>query len=324
MSATRKGMGQGLDALFRNMPSVSAREEKKDAPEPEAAPVSLPIAALTPGQGQPRRHFDENALEELAESIRSQGIVQPLLVRPCRTETATFYEIVAGERRWRAAQRAGLSEVPVWVREMTDEEALAAALIENLQREDLDPVEEARAIQTLRERLSLSQDEVARRIGKSRPAVANALRLLQLPEPMLEALRGGIFTPGHARSVLALSERALQDVLFQAVLDRHLSVRDTEAAVTYWRRHGVLPSGLMKAAAPAPRRERTPFVQQAIVRLRATVHPKASISGTERMGRISLPYESEEQLAALLHLLGQTEETPSSGDALSSVQRKQA
>ncbi len=314
MSVSRRGMGQGLDALFRNMPSVpvGTREEgnaktlEKSPSEAWAAlPVSLPIAALTPGQGQPRRHFDETALDELAASIRSQGVIQPILVRPCHTETTTIYEIVAGERRWRAAQRAGLTEVPVHVREMSDEDALTAALIENLQREDLNPLEEAQAIQSLRERLPLSQEELAQRLGKSRSAIANTLRLLQLPEPMREALREGTLTPGHARSILALPERALQDLLFHAVVERQLSVRDAEAAVLYWRKHGLLPSSISSGPTAKNRRAAKPeTIKKAILQLRASVAPKATIAGSERMGRITLPYESADQLADLLRRLG--------------------
>ena len=228
-------------------------------------------------------------------------------MRPRRTETATIYEIVAGERRWRAAQRAGLTEVPVYLRELSDEDALTAALIENLQREDLNPLEEAQAIQSLRERLPYSQEELAQRLGKSRSAVANSLRLLQLPRPMQDALKDGVFTPGHARAVLALPERALQDILFNAVMTRRLSVRDAEEAVIHWKRNGLLPSSLMGAPAPAARSARAPkpaCIKLAIRQLRENVAPKASISGTGHAGRITLPYESEEQLAELLSRLG--------------------
>lgn len=307
MSAIERGLGRGLDALFRNVavedPSSGRKETFAAAPR---ATTTLPLAALTPCKSQPRKHFDEAALEELAASIRSQGVIQPLLVRPLRSETATVYEIVAGERRWRAAQKAGLTEVPVYLREMSDEDALTAALIENLQREDLNPLEEALAIQSLRERLPLSQEDLARRLGKSRSAVANALRLLQLPRPMQEALKDGLFTPGHARAVLVLPERALQDVLFAAIMERHLSVRDAEDAVTYWKRHGLLPSSLLASPA-APRRPRAPkppSIKLAIRQLREAVNPKASISGNDQKGRITLPYESEAQLAELLGRLG--------------------
>ena len=313
MSANERGLGRGLDALFRNVTPAerpsSAKVDSAEVPAPSVpkSTTTLPIAALTPCKGQPRKQFDEAALDELAASIRSQGVIQPLLVRPRRTETATIYEIVAGERRWRAAQRAGLTEVPVYLRELSDEDALTAALIENLQREDLNPLEEAQAIQSLRERLPYSQEELAQRLGKSRSAVANSLRLLQLPRPMQDALKDGVFTPGHARAVLALPERALQDILFNAVMTRRLSVRDAEEAVIHWKRHGLLPSSLMGASAPVARSARAPkpaCIKLAIRQLRENVAPKASISGTDRAGRITLPYESEEQLAELLSRLG--------------------
>lgn len=315
MSAIERGLGRGLDALFRNVAAEDPASGKKEtfAAVPRAT-TTLPIAALTPCKSQPRKHFDEAALDELAASIRSQGVIQPLLVRPLRSETATVYEIVAGERRWRAAQKAGLTEVPVYLREMSDEDALTAALVENLQREDLNPLEEALAIQSLRERLPLSQEDLARRLGKSRSAIANALRLLQLPRPMQEALKDGLFTPGHARAVLALPERALQDVLFAAIMERHLSVRDAEDAVTHWKRHGLLPSALLSSPA-APRRPRAPkppSIKLAIRQLREAVNPKASISGNDRKGRITLPYESEAQLAELLGRLGLSAIAPES------------
>ena len=342
MSANERGLGRGLDALFRNVTpaerpsSVKADSAEVPAPSVPKSTTTLPIAALTPCKGQPRKHFDEAALDELAASIRSQGVIQPLLVRPRRTETATIYEIVAGERRWRAAIRpagvpgvevhvleiaggnkicggkraarmAGLSEVPVLIIEADDRKAMELAMIENLQREDLNPLEEAQAIQSLRERLPYSQEELAQRLGKSRSAVANSLRLLQLPRPMQDALKDGVFTPGHARAVLALPERALQDILFNAVMMRRLSVRDAEEAVIHWKRHGLLPSSLMGASAPVARSARAPkpaCIKLAIRQLRENVAPKASISGTDRAGRITLPYESEEQLAELLSRLG--------------------
>ena len=163
------------------------------------------------------------------------------------------------------------------------------------------------SIRKLRLRDRLSQEELAQRLGKSRSAVANSLRLLQLPRPMQDALKDGVFTPGHARAVLALPERALQDILFNAVMTRRLSVRDAEEAVIHWKRHGLLPSSLMGASAPVARSARAPkpaCIKLAIRQLRENVAPKASISGTDRAGRITLPYESEEQLAELLSRLG--------------------
>lgn len=311
MSNTERGLGRGIEALFRNVPTVAPEGDIPEGIKSSPAGISkLPLAALTPNQGQPRKYFSEEALDELADSIRSQGVVQPLLVRPLHTETATIYEIVAGERRWRAAQRAGLTEVPVYIREMSDDDALTAALIENLQREDLNPLEEALAIQALRERLPLSQEELAQRLGKSRSAVANALRLLQLPQSMQDALRDGQFTPGHARAILALPSLDLQEILFSAIMERHLSVRDAESAVVHWKRHGVFPTAIAVQTAVKPSRaDRPESIKIVIKQLREAVHPKATISGTENLGRITLPYESPAQLAQILERLGLEAET---------------
>lgn len=309
MSLNERGLGRGLDALFRNAATQPQylEQEKDVAQNAGASNVSkMPVTALSPARGQPRVKFDEAALQELADSIRSQGIVQPLLVRPIKTGSMTSYEIIAGERRWRAARLAGLDEVPVFIREMSDEDALTAALIENLQREDLNPMEEAIAIQALRDRLSENQDDLAKRLGKSRSAVSNTLRLLNLPEPMREALRNGTITPGHARTLLSLPDEELQNLLFEAILQNQWAVRDAEAAVLYWRQHGVLPPEIMEKHPPEHQKKRTEkpeIIKTMIQHLRSTLHPKANISGTENMGRVTVPYESQEQLAKILELL---------------------
>ena len=308
MVTARKGMGRGLDALFKNIPEVRQGIETVSSSAKEV-PMRLPIAALTPGQGQPRRRFDEDSLEELAESIRSQGIIQPILVRPCRMETATIYEIVAGERRWRAAQRAGLSEVPVYIREMGDEDALVVSLIENLQREDLNPLEEALAIQNLREKLGTSQEELSRRIGKSRSAVANSLRLLQLPEHMRNALDGKCFTAGHARAILAISSEETREELFSAIMNKNLSVRETENAVVHYRERGILPASITRDDVKKRKRvQRSETIKRMVLQLRANVAPRASISGSEQSGKITIPYESAEELETLLENLGVRDE----------------
>ncbi|MBR5734072.1 MAG: ParB/RepB/Spo0J family partition protein, partial [Desulfovibrionaceae bacterium] len=199
--STQHGLGRGLDTLFKSSAPLLDEKQKESA----EGISTLPVLKLVPCQGQPRRSFDESALDELASSIREQGILQPLLVRPAPGDPGA-YEIVAGERRWRAAKKAGLSQVPVIIRELDDNEALTIALVENLQREDLNPVEEAHAIAALQKRLKISQDALAAKLGKSRPAVANALRLLQLPENILESLELGEISAGHARALLALSD----------------------------------------------------------------------------------------------------------------------
>ncbi|GAB4525101.1 MAG: ParB/RepB/Spo0J family partition protein [Amphiplicatus sp.] len=223
----QKGLGRGLDALLADAP---AREvdppARADAP-PAAArgKTTLPVAFLKPNPDQPRRHFNEDALDELAESIRARGLLQPILVRPRGPEA---YEIVAGERRWRAAQKAKVHDVPVIIRELTDEEAAEIALIENVQRVDLNPVEEARAYRRLAEVHGRTQEAIAKAVGKSRSHVANMMRLLDLPELSLDMLARGDITMGHARAILAAPN---PDLAAAAVRREGLSVRETERFV---------------------------------------------------------------------------------------------
>jgi ParB family transcriptional regulator, chromosome partitioning protein len=206
VSAKKRGLGRGLDALIGPQ-------------EAAAAPVRvLPLASLKPNRLQPRTRFEETGIEELAESIRTQGLVQPIVVAP---DPDGSYGIIAGERRFRAARRAGLTEVPVVVREVADDrERLELALVENLQRSDLNPIEEAEAYLALQEKFGLSQEEVAARVGKGRPTVANALRLLRLPPEVLEMLRDGRLTAGQARPLLGLTGREQQVALAARDLER--------------------------------------------------------------------------------------------------------
>jgi len=314
--STPRGLGRGLDALFRNEESVPG------SPQPRNDVSIVSLEALTPSPRQPRKNFAPEALEELAASIRSQGIVQPLLVRPA----AEGYEIVAGERRWRAAQLAGLTEIPVLVRKLSDMEVMAAALIENLQREDLKPLEEARALAALRTEFGLSQDELANVLGKSRPAIANALRLLNLNSEAQEALESGRISAGHARAILSLGSQEAQSELVSRCIQDLLSVRDAEYAATLWKDEGLFPwakAGLSATAAPLPpeteaappdapqeqrrpsqRKTQSPLLQQAQMQLCRDLQVRASISGTETRGRISLSYQSQEELHALLRRLG--------------------
>ena len=301
MGAKERGLGRGLNVLFRNAEEVSSNEDT----------IRLPVTALSPGKSQPRRHFDEQALEELASSIRSQGVIQPILARPIAGSQPQQYEIVAGERRWRAAQRAGLTDIPAVVRNLSDDEVLTMALIENIQREDLNAVEEAQAIEKLRLTLNLSQDDLAKRLGKSRSAIANALRLLQLPETMLDSLSSGRISAGHARCLLAVADGRAQHSLHAAILERDLSVRDAESAVTHWKHHFALPESLtgLAPAQPtktglAPSRAKAPVIMTLQRHLRRQVHPKITLNGSMDMGRITLPYESADQLAKILTQLG--------------------
>ena len=218
--AKKGGLGTGLDALFLD----------NSATESNNATVTLPISEIEPNREQPRKVFDEKALEDLAKSIEQNGIIQPLLVRPLSDGS---YQLVAGERRWRAARMVGLHEVPVTIREMTDEEASVFALIENLQREDLNPVEEAEGIKSLIETYGFTQEEAAERVGKSRVAVTNTLRLLKLPESVLNLLGDGKLTAGHSRALLSLDDEKEMLRIAEAAISQELSVRQVEKMVKY-------------------------------------------------------------------------------------------
>lgn len=214
MAVKKGGLGRGLEALF----AENAVEEGNHA-------VSLPIADIEPNRGQPRKQFDDAALADLAASIAQHGVIQPLLVRPL---PGGGYQLVAGERRWRAARMAGLSEVPAVVREMTEREAAELALIENLQRQDLNPMEEAMGYRTLMETYGLTQEETAKAVNKSRPAVANALRLLHLPQEVAEMVAAGRLSAGHARAILAFEDEEGQCRAARAAVEGDLPVRTLE------------------------------------------------------------------------------------------------
>ncbi len=218
--AKKGGLGRGMDALFLD----------NSAEENGNAGAVLNINEIEPNRNQPRKNFSENGLEELAKSIEQNGIIQPILVRPMSDGS---YQLIAGERRWRAARMAGLHEVPVTIREMSDEEASVFALIENLQREDLSPVEEAEGLKSLIESYGFTQEEAADRVGKSRTAVTNTLRLLKLPSPVLQILGDGKITAGHARALLGLDDEKEMLRIAQATVAQELSVRQVEKMVKY-------------------------------------------------------------------------------------------
>ena len=215
MAKPKRGLGKGLESLFADNDTA------------DVAVSTLSIAEIEPNPGQPRRDFDPEELSRLAESIKEHGVLQPLVVRP---RPSGRYQIVAGERRWRAARVAGLTELPVVIRELTDEEASEVALVENLVRADLNPIEEAAAIKNLMDNFSMTQERVAQRIGRSRPAVANALRLLSLPEQLRPMLENGSLSSGHARTLLTLSEADAISAAKQ-IVSQGLSVRQTEQLV---------------------------------------------------------------------------------------------
>lgn len=216
--AKKGGLGTGLDALFQDNSPI----------ESEKSIITLSVNEVEPNREQPRKEFDEKALSELSKSIEKNGVIQPILVRPV---TGGAYQIVAGERRWRAARMAGLTEVPVVIREMSDEDAAVFALIENLQREDLNPVEEAEGIRSLIEEFGMTQEEAADRVGKSRTAVTNTLRLLKLPANILSMVAQGKITAGHARALISLEDEGEMMRIANAVTDNNLTVREVEKIV---------------------------------------------------------------------------------------------
>jgi ParB family chromosome partitioning protein len=228
MATHSTGLGKGLDALIR---------ETQDHPEGDGVRM-LPLRDILPNPRQPRRNFYEKPLEELAASIRSQGLLQPLLVRPIGATLPGKYEIVAGERRWRACQMVGLTEVPVLIRTFSAQDTLAAALIENIQREALNPIEEAQGLQILKEEFGLSQDDLAQKLGKSRSSVANSLRLLTLSESIRPLLADGKLSAGHARALLSVADTRAQEYLKNLILESKLSVRETEGLAAGWKETG--------------------------------------------------------------------------------------
>jgi ParB family chromosome partitioning protein len=301
MAQAQKGLGRGLEALLGGYRDERAVQDV----------LTVSLEAIRANPEQPRRVFSSQSLEELADSIREQGLLQPVLVRPVPGGGTVAYEIVAGERRWRAARLAGLSTIPVLVREVDDEQSLALALIENLQREDLNPMEQAAGLGMLQSRFGMTQEELARKVGMSRPAVANTLRLLQLPEPMQAHLSSGAITPGHARALLSLADEALRQDLWRRIVDAGLSVRQAEDSAAWARTHGTLPEAQAPAAmenAASRRRSAKPAVDQALRGIEDSLTRHCGIlvktSGTMDHGKISFEFSSRRELASLLDRLG--------------------
>jgi ParB family chromosome partitioning protein len=277
--SNKRGLGTGLGALFGEEVSVSV-------------PETLPISRVEPRGGQPRIQFDESALQELSESIAQHGVLQPITVRQL---DSGYYQIVAGERRWRAARMAGLSEVPVRIVEADDRTAQELALVENLQREDLNPMEEARGYRALMDDFGLTQESVSVSVGKSRPAVANALRLLSLQPEVAELLEKGALSSGHARALLPLEDKGLQLDAAKRIVEKGLSVRQTETLVT----------ALQKNAEPEK-----PSAQNAVdyasvmsAQLGETLGRRVHIVDGRKKGRIELEYYGADDREALLKAL---------------------
>lgn len=228
--AVKKGLGKGLDSLITdkvNKPAATGTKVEKPTSEHAADAIIMDINKVEPNRDQPRKKFDEDALLELSESIKQFGVLQPLLV----TEKEDYYEIIAGERRWRAAKLAGMKQVPVIIKKLSEQEIMEISLIENIQRENLNPIEEALAYKRLINEFNLKQDEVAERVSKSRTAVTNAMRLLKLNDKVQQMVIDEMLTTGHARALLAIEDQEKQYTAAQQIFDQKLSVRDTEKLV---------------------------------------------------------------------------------------------
>jgi len=278
------GLGKGLDALF-------AQNTLEDG----VTTVTLPLEEIVPNREQPRKQFDDEALADLSASIAQHGVLQPLLVRPLPDGS---YQLVAGERRWRASRMAGLTEVPVVVRDMNEQEAAELALIENLQREDLNPMEEAIGYRTLMESYGMTQEQTAQAVNKSRPAVANALRLLQLPEEVTDLVAAGKLSAGHARTVLAFEGTEEQIAAANAAVQKGLSVRELEK--------------MAKAAKKAPRAPKDParrdsFYDEVELALKESLGRQVKVSVGPKGGVLQVEYFDAEDLRALANKLADGE-----------------
>ena len=280
-----KGLGKGFGALLPDESETSAE-----------GVLLAPLTALQTNPDQPRKEFAQAALEELAASIKEKGILQPILVEPL----GSGYRIVAGERRYRAAKMAGLTEVPVLVRSFTAEERMEIALIENIQRTDLNPVEEAKAYRQLMDSFNLTQDQVAQKVGKQRSTVANALRLLRLSDAMLADLERGAFSPGHARALLAVEDLARRDELHRRIIQEGLSVREAEAFVSG---KPVKAPTVSNPTAPAPTAPRDTELVSWEQRLIEAFGTKVRIKGDSRQGVVEISYFTTDDLERVLERL---------------------
>jgi ParB family chromosome partitioning protein len=289
----RKALGKGLRSLIPEAPTRRATEQRgPSAHTAGSGLVDLDIDRIVPNLRQPRQGFDEQALEDLAQSLKRDGVLQPVIVR----KSNDGFELIAGERRWRAAQRAGLLKIPAIVRDVADDRVLELALVENLQREELNPLEEAHAYQTLLDELGLTQLEIANRVGKQRATVANALRILNLPPEAQQMVRDGQLTAGHAKALAALANTQAQIDLAKRIVSDGLSVRQVEALVA---------RGGAPRTARSVRREvtRDPNVVAAEESLQKAVGTKVRIQQGRKGGRIELHFYSDEEMERVYQLI---------------------
>ena len=305
MAVKRNGLGKGLDSLIpnksdkltkpetkKNNSEVKVSPAKKVKEDPKASEILLKINQVEPNRDQPRKEFDEDALLELADSIKQFGVLQPLLVQ----KKKDYYEIIAGERRWRAAKLAGLKEVPVLIKSYTDQEIVEISLIENIQRENLNPIEEAMAFKRLLEEFHLKQDEVAERVSKSRTAVNNSMRLLKLSDKVKQMIIDDMISTGHARALLAIEDEEQQYLLATKIFDEKLSVRETEKLVKSLKN----PKKEIKKITPEHQ-----FIYNDIAeKMKSIMGTKVNINAKANgKGKIEIEYYSEEELERIYDLM---------------------
>lgn len=301
MTLGNRGLGRGLDALLGGV-----REDENVTSD--AAEVRLiPVDAVSPNPHQPRREFSEEGLNDLAASIGTRGVLQPILVRPLGGRK---FELVAGERRLRASKMAGLTEIPSLVREMTDQESLAIALIENLQREDLNAIEESLGYQRLQQEFGLSQEELARQVGKSRSAVANALRLLNLPASVQADIQHNVLSAGHGRAIMAITDVEPQAELHRRIAENGLTVRQAEAQASFYKQNKRLP-GADEVGSPSPSsgskpepKALDPRLESLQTRLSDLLGLTVKIAGSPEKGKVTVSYGAEEDLRSVVEKLG--------------------
>lgn len=283
MAAVKKGLGKGLDALFE-----SYREEI-GAKQDDSLVQEIKINDIDPNPDQPRKQFDEENIKELADSIRVHGVVQPVIVRP----SGSRYMLVAGERRWRASRAANKTTIPAIVLDLNEKEALEISLIENLQREDLNPIEEAKGIQEMIDRLNLTQEEAAERLGKSRPAVANALRLLQLSEMIQELLYENKISAGHARALLSVSDEKKRDEIANLIIKKNLSVRETEKLIQNLNSKKKKPKIKQKPS----------YILEIESEMEESLGTRVQINPGKKKGIIEIEYYSNDDLERIIEIV---------------------
>lgn len=294
--ATQRGLGRGLDALLGSGGGSAVKAEEHDI-------VNIDVDSIVPNPHQPRVFFSDEAIDELAASIKAQGVLQPILVR---SVSEGSYELIAGERRLRAVKSIKQATIPAIVKDLSDDDCLIISIIENLQREDLNPIEEANGLSLIQKKLELSQEELAKKVGKSRPAVANILRLLNLPDGIQDLLIKGSLSSGHARALLSISDTDAQMELAERIVDNNMSVRHVEQYANYWNENGKFPE---KEAEPKkqPGKKKISqdksFKQDFENEFADSLNIKVTIQGFKDQGKVVLHYASEDQLNEIKEIL---------------------